>query len=438
VSDISEVLNPIYESIRVICEDAAKAPNELVVRQGIRTLAEMTTHAMTMVHSANGWKRAPLAFSGCYWLRQCSTVAVNANMGDAVLAAVTGFQNMLLAQKSDVGTTELEAQALESLLALAEASYVKPNAVWGFPAVRAMLLAARHGIELHGYRDISVVKKVLGYLRALAPAEVAMEKAGKRMLQTFPPYDLSFEASVPALLEMVAHRVTVDADHPWNNPFSEFLEAAEDVRYHYRELSKTNFENTLAQKWIVDSLIAAARVHWSLIVQPPAGTEAHVDDVDQTFRHLISWLPSFFPEQNKPHPHHAVAAADSLACLGISMLEHDRLQTAQGCASAIDTLVSNAAAQHPEPYILADLYQRLEVLARAADALGKPQQAAAFRAMVQQPATVSAADWPHYLDARRNRLGHLDRELRERPSLYRTIHDNPVAELQRVLNRGAA
>ena len=100
VSDISEVLNAIYESIRVICEDAAKAPNELVLRQGIQTLAGMTTHAITIVHSANDLQTAPLAFSGCFWLGRCSTIAVQANMGDAVLAAVTGFQNILLAQKS--------------------------------------------------------------------------------------------------------------------------------------------------------------------------------------------------------------------------------------------------------------------------------------------------------------------------------------------------
>jgi len=438
VSDISDVLNPIYESIRVICEDSAQAPNELVVKQGIQTLAAMTTHAMTMIHSTNGWQRAPLAFSGCFWLGQCSTIAVKANMGDAVLAAVTGFQKILLAQKSDVGTTELEAQALESLLALAAASYAKPDAVWGFPAVRTMLLAARHDIELHGYRDISVLAKVLEYLRLLAPLEIAMEKAGKRVLQTFPPYNLLFEASVPALLEMVAHRVTVEADHPWNNPLSEFLKAAEDVRHHYRELSNTNFENTLAQKWVVDSLIAAARVHWNLVMQPPAGTEAHIDDVDETLRHLISWLPGFFPEQNQPHRHHIVEAADSLTCLGISLLEHDRIESAQGCASAVDRLASNVAAQHPEPYLLADLYQRLEVLARAADTLGKPQEAVALRVMIKKPVTVSDADWPHYLDARENRLLHLDRCLSERPSLYAAIRDDPIAELHRLIDRGAA
>ena len=37
----------------------------------------------------------------------------------------------------------------------------------------------------------------------------------------------------------------VDAERPRVNPFHEFLEAAEDIRHHYRELSKTDFENTL-------------------------------------------------------------------------------------------------------------------------------------------------------------------------------------------------
>ena len=59
VSDISEVLNPIYEGIRVICEDATKASNELIVKHGIETLARMTIYSMTMIHSTDGWKRAP-------------------------------------------------------------------------------------------------------------------------------------------------------------------------------------------------------------------------------------------------------------------------------------------------------------------------------------------------------------------------------------------
>jgi hypothetical protein len=436
VSDINEVLNPIYDSTRVICEDAAKSSNELVVGHSIKTMAGMTTHAMTMIHlSHGGWKKAPLAFSPCFYLGHCATTAVKANMGDAVLAAVSGFQAILLSQTKDVDTAELEEQSLGSLLGLAEASYITPNAVWGFPAVKAMLLAARHDIELHGYDKYqTTLKKVLDDARLLAPMEVAMEKAGKRMLQTFPPYDLGFEASLPILLEMVAQQVRVDAERPWSNPFDDFLEAAEDVRHHYRELSKTDFENTLLRKWVVESLMAAARVHWALLMQPPAGTEGHADEVDKSLRWLVSWVPSFFPERTQPYGFYITEAADSLACLGISLLEYDRIESAQACASAIAGLATNSAAlRPPEPYALADLHERLEVLARAADALGKAQAGVTIRELIQRPATVGTADWPHFLEARRTRLRQLDESLQDWSRGRYRVRDDPIFELQRIM-----
>jgi hypothetical protein len=232
--------------------------------------------------------------------------------------------------------------------------------------------------------------------------------------------------------------VTVDAERPWINPFHEFLKAAEDVLNHYRELSKTNFENTLAQKWVVESLMAAARVHWALLMHPPDGTEGHIDDVDDALRWLISWLPGFFPEQNQPPRFNITEAADSLACLGINLLEHDRIETAEACASAIAGLATNTAAQHAEPYILADLHERLEILARAADALGKAPVAANIRAMMQQPATINDADWPHFLEARRIRFGQLDDGLQECRRHPYALRDDPVAELQRVLKTSGA
>ena len=434
VSDINEeVLNPIYESTRVICESAAKSSNELVVGHCMQIIAGMTTHAMTMIHLSHGWKKAPLAFSPCFYLRLCATTAVKANMGDAVLAAVNGFQGILLSQTKDVDTSELEAQSLESLLRLAEASYITPDAVWGFPAVKAMLLAARHDIQLHGYRNHSTLKTVLDYARLLAPMEVAMETAGRRMLQTFPPYDLAFEANIPVLFEMVAHQVKVDAERPWSNPFDDFLEAAEDVRNHYRELSKTDFQDTLLRKWVVDSLMAAARVHWALLMQPPTGTEGHIDDVDQSLRWLVSWVPAFFPERTQPYGFHITEAADSLASLGINLLELDRSETAQGCASAIAGLATNSAALRPESYALADLHERLEILARAADALGKAQAAVTIREMIQKPATVSDADWPHFMKARQTRLWQLDRSLQEPRRNRYGPRDDPIFALQRIL-----
>jgi hypothetical protein len=86
---------------------------------------------------------------------------------------------------------------------------------------------------------------------------------------------------VPIFAHGPASTINPTAQGPYLiTTFHDFLEAAEDVRHHYRELSKTDFENTLAQKWVVDSMMAAARVHCALLMQPPAGAEAHIDDVD--------------------------------------------------------------------------------------------------------------------------------------------------------------
>jgi hypothetical protein len=178
-------------------------------------------------------------------------------------------------------------------------------------------------------------------------------------------------------------------------------------------------------------------VHRALLIRPPAGTEDHIDDVDQSLRWLVSWVPAFFPKHGPAHNFHQTEAANSLACLGISLLKHDRIETAQSCASAIVGLASNIAAVRPEPYALADLHERLEILARAADALGRSEAAVAIRKMIERPASVSDADWPHFLEARRTRLKQLDDSLQEQPRMY-AVDDDPVTELQRILNRSAA
>ena len=435
VSDVSEVLDPTYEHIHSISEDAAKSANEFVVKHCVQTIAGMTTHAMTMVHSSDfGRHTAPLAFSPCYWLGLCATTAVSVDMSDAALAAVEGFQSILLAQRKDFDTSTIEAQSLESLSALLAASYVKGDRVWGFPAMRAMLLAARHDIELYGYRDTSTLKSVLNYARLFTPLEVTMEKAGKRVMhmQVFPLYDPSFNCTPAALLELVSDQIKVDTEHQWVSPFDDFLKAAEDIRHYYRQLSEIDFENALLRKWVVDSLMAAARVHWALVVLPPEGTERHIDDVDECLRWLISWVPAFFPERQEPYGRQATDAANSLTCLGISLLEHDRTESAQACASAIASSADKSAAVRPEPYALADLHKRLEILARSAEALGHPLEAIPIRAMVLMPVTVVEADRSHFLEARQTRYTQLDHDLRERQRPY-ALQDDPIFELKRIL-----
>src|SRR5271156_2929433 len=57
-----------------------------------------------------------------------------------------------------------------------------------FQSVEMMMVAALRDIRVRGYRDHgTILSTVLPNIAALMPLEAAMDKAGKRSMQTFPP-----------------------------------------------------------------------------------------------------------------------------------------------------------------------------------------------------------------------------------------------------------
>jgi hypothetical protein len=437
VTDISEVLNPILESIRAICQDAATAPNEPVARHCIRTLEAMTTHAMQVIHAPDGrWRTAPLAYSPCFYLGMCVKIAIRAGMADAVLAAIDSLQTILLKKTTEIDTRTVEPQALDTLFTILVASYAKQDSVWAFPAMKAMLIGARHDLQIRGYQHLPELEDALGHALAVAPFEVQMEKAGMRRLQTFPPYDLGFEGNIAMLLDIVAGQVKVDPERRWINPFHEFVEASEDIVHHFRDLARVNFENTLLRKWVIDTILTVAQVHLSLLTHPPEGSEDHLDDVDNRIQWVIHSVSPFFPENQAPfHYHHAQDACGGLAILGMQLLQHNRRAAALSCGTAIAAVAANGAATTSDAYGLADVQEKIEMLARAAEALGDADAATAYREMIQRPPEISDAEWSYFMEARGTRIGQLDRRLREIERYPRGLPGDPVPLLRRILEQ---
>ena len=435
-SDISKVLNPIHESIRLICQHAAKEANELVVRHCIRTFGAMTEHAMTILHEQNGmWRNAPLAYSPCFYLDLCVQIAIQTGMADAVLAAVSSLQSILLKPVREVDTRTTEAMAIQSLCGIAAAGYFKPELVCAYPATEALLFAARHDIAIRGYQQQASLKTVLTNLALLVAWEIQADMAGKRIMQTFPAYSLGFEANIPSLLEVVARRVQpVDPTRAWVNPFLEFKEASEDVVHHYRDLAKLNFQNTLLMKWVLDSVVTCARVHIALIDAPPAGGDRFIDEVDGQLQWFIH-APAFFFRQQNPFPsRHAEDICGALAVIGMQLLERDRMASGKACGVVIGQIAESCAASQAMPYALANLQQKLEILARAADALGYLPLAAEYRALITKPAAMTDDNWALHMGELATRIRQLDDALKEYGQRL-GLRDDPVSTLRELLAR---
>jgi hypothetical protein len=76
----------------------------------------------------------------------------------------------------------------------------------------------------------------------------------------------------------------------------------------------------------------------------------------------------------------------------------------------------------------------LELLARAADALGLPAVAATFRAHGSRPEDIPDENWAEYVEAVATRTRQMERELRERDRGYR-LRPDPVAVLRDILTQ---
>jgi hypothetical protein len=356
-------------------------------------------------------------------------------MPDAVLAAVEILQDILLAADADIDTSPVEAKALETLFMIAVSGYAAPDSVATFPAVQAMLLAARHDIRTRGYRRLPTLETVLTQVLSLAPLEVEMETAGKRVTQTFPAYSLGFEANIPALLRAVARGAQPVDRRRRVSPFREFLEAAEDVVHHYRELAKTDFKATLLLKWVIDSIVTCAKVHIALMDEPPAGGEPFTDQIDGQLRWYIHAIAFFYPEQIS-FPPHADDATSHLAILGMMLLRRPRLESAKACGEVIGRIATNCAVSQSRSYDAANLYKKLEILARAAEVFGHAHAAAEFRSLIAKPPTMTDADWQIHLQEIGTRLRQLDEALEEPLGRFEAglaLLDDPVTMLRAVI-----
>lgn len=383
-SDISDVLNAVYESILRIIDDAIASKNERVAQQCIDSMGRMAVHAMSIVTSrAGGQQMAPLAFGAAYYFSRGARAVLTANMLDAVLHAITCLQNILLNRSVDVDLTGMAETVNETLFEIAANGYGTKSDIAVFRSVEAMLQSAQ--FEIAQEFDADTLKSTLRRILPLVPMEVMADSAGLRHLQVFPPYNPGFEASIPMLLQNVAHKVRVNKDRPWLDPFGDLSDATEAVRDHYRDLTKIDFGHVLLHKYAIDSLGLVLRVLFNQV----------------------------------------------------DALDHDVPDIATACANTLSRIATKVGAKL-KPWDLADVHRDMEILARAADATQDKNLAILVRSMITLPSGLTPEVTNIYSDAQQTRLRQLDEALEDAGRRPYRMGDDPVESLyQLVRNKNA-
>jgi hypothetical protein len=134
---------------------------------------------------------------------------------------------------------------------------------------------------------------------------------------------------------------------------------------------------------------------------------------------------------------HAENAAERLASIGMRLLRLHRLKAAKACAKAIASIGHRSAdTTGARSYQVADIFDKIEMLARAAEALGNASLARECRGPEKRNEIVGKL--PEYAEAIRNRTEHLDKELEKYSDRGIELPDDPVPVLRRILSETKA
>jgi hypothetical protein len=175
----------------------------------------MAAHAMTMVHTSELQRTAPLAYAPVFYVDQCVKAALPAGMDDSLLAAIEGTRKVFAKISDDTDTRTAEERALDILFTIAVAGYARQSIVLCFAALEMMLRAAQHDIRIRGYRDVTATLRASALkLRRLAGRRSTRLAAKVRRPQVQNPITSAYGfADCVVKLEILA-RAAEASDNP--------------------------------------------------------------------------------------------------------------------------------------------------------------------------------------------------------------------------------
>ena len=143
----------------------------------------------------------------------------------------------------------------------------------------------------------------------------------------------------------------------------------------------------------------------------------------------MSWLPRFFPADQPFQEQFATEAADDLVFLGIEAVPRKWWNVVNACEKTLRAVAPPDVFGGSKPYFVADVQQHLEILARAADAVGANNIAASLRSPISRPKDMGDDSWSYLLSALENRRGHLEDEIERYHGSSMSSRREPVAAL---------
>ncbi|MBF2754901.1 MAG: hypothetical protein ISN29_06520 [Gammaproteobacteria bacterium AqS3] len=404
-TEVKKTLKVIYGSIKNICEAAIDRPNKVIAGHCMDALGEMAKNFMFIAPDENK-KSADFAHTPIFYLNECIKYAANAAMEDTLIVASNNLRDILLCIDKNIDTKPAQSTALKSLFYIAITSYGCSMHVASIIAIQAIIYAAKHDMQVNGFRNASILKRALPHIKELMKLEIKTNRYSFVEIP-FPIYDSGYGVDIESILNDVKNQI-IPLDEPSQevNPFLDFEQASKLLSKHFIEVFKEiKFGESDLLSLSLKSLFTCADTHWQLLSSPSQGSDWHLYTIKDCLEKLIKAPTLYFREGSAFDSGQEGTAADELAKLGLKLLTLKRWDLAMECAEIIARIQKDyLETDSPDFSRAAYLDIRLEILARGAEAFATEDAAQQIRSLLSKHQNQSA----EYRRSLEIHMGHLD------------------------------
>lgn len=345
--DEDHIVNPIYEGIMTVSNQAAALGLEETCQNAIKALGTVAANTAHITLTSGRIVQAPYIYMPLSYMERCAETALQKGMQDAGLEAIRMCRLVLAHLPEGPDTHSVDATIIDVAAKVAAAGYGMGSWVVANTAADAIVEIAMAEIGRERYRRAALLSKAFHYLELLLPHAIASSAKVGLLAGTFPPYGSTSNHSLASLVQTACGLIPeYDPDHPKRDRLMRFSEVCEATAKHLSDAaSKVDFGNSLV---MTDLIMVLDEIFKTLRLQLESLSPQLSEEENETFDKLANrfiWSSGCFwgPEKINAAPGMADEVAQMLSAHAVAFVRLGHINLANQAAHVIRRMAGNIA-----------------------------------------------------------------------------------------------
>jgi len=339
-SDVNDILTPIYEHYRNICNNAVENKAETTCIHIVQALGRIAIHTTNLQAKAFRKNTAPLTYLPIGYLNSCIEMAQRAGMDDVALQGSDTLLNIAKTVPDNLDIADVYLSILKELTKIAGVFLAKSNSALSNRCLTNIMTIGHIAVEGKHFRSDDIVREITDKLFLLLSVFVVQQRTvpvGFLDLPMTPAYDLTHCFSLGYFVARATKLIEKQKDKDWVNPYYDFIEFNKPISRHLYKLGEQiDFGANFILWHLVHTIKHISKIFLDLFTNPISDNPEHLKQLESCFHWYLSffWL-TFSKKKILMELQFAEEATDALAFIGLLFYNLDRKEVTRICIDNI-------------------------------------------------------------------------------------------------------